>query len=563
MESRIHNGNTADNDLSNIMDYEKYYKIDNDGHYNLHFLNKNRLTIDQIREIFSDFGYVKAVNVSGNEYGLRFIKFKTFDETIRCIKGLSNHDSIKLLLEKSKMNDSSNRFDKKNSNQRQAAKTENSFPKTFNTGKQFNLNSAQNGKFSENESLSHKVRTIEDGQFDNADNFSDTSFRNSKHIHKSNANAIKYNKFDSPSRQQDSIHNFSNKIDYEKYCKIAKDGTYILHFANKKEFSIEEIKKLFSPYGYILSVYANEDKVNGLVFVRYKTLQEAEACLEGFQNSDVISILPQKDKINGQNTIKKSQRSPNQSAEISDTFQGTCNTGKQLHSNYDNEFSKAEEKSINNTISNENNGFDNANNFVETSRTSSHSYKSVNATAYSDSLITNKQHLQSSSQQNINHEEFKIRDYNQGQQLKDKSYFSTKPDANTYVNTTIYNEIPALISDTEIKQKEFDSISDGSLQAGTKNASKVINIPMQEIIVANIHSNYDAPYILHLFKKYNPIAATLAERHEGINIRYCHIYFKTKQDAVAIEEEFDNFYLSGKNLIVLRTSRLKEEAICK
>lgn len=539
MESRIYNENTMDNDLSNTTDYDKYYKLDNDNSYNLHFLNKDGLTIDQIRAIFSTFGQVKGVNVSGNEYGLRFVKFKTLDETIRCIKGLANHDSIKLLLEKSKINGSSNRFDKKNSNQCQVAKVEYSFQRTFNTDKQFNLNSAHNGQFSENESLSHNVKINENGQFDN--------------FHKLNANAIKYNKSDSSSRQQDFVHNGSNKIECEKYYKIAKDGSYVIHFANKKGLNIEEIRNLFSSYGYVLSIYNNDDKVNGLVFVRYKTLQEIEACLEGFQNSDVIFILPQKDKING--TIRKTdQKSSNQATGMQDTFQETCNTGKQFQSNYDQEFSKAEEKSICNANSNGNNEFDNTNNLVETFRASNHNYKSENPIRYSDSLIPKEQDLLSLP---IN----EIFNYHQKQQQKNKSYISKKLNANTYVNNDIHDEIPALISDTEIKQKEFDAMSDSSLQGGIKNASKVIHIPMQEVIVANIHSNYDIHYILHLFKKYNPIAATLAETHVGINVRYCHIYFKTKQDAVAVEEEFDNFYLSGKNLIVLRISQLKEEAM--
>ncbi|CAL1681826.1 unnamed protein product [Lasius platythorax] len=574
MDSRVYNKKTMDNNLSNtdMMDYEKYYKQDSDGNYNLHFLNKNGLSINEIREIFSAYGKVLSVNVSGNDYGLRFIKYKTLDETECCIKGLANSNIIQLLLERTKMNGSNNRLDKKNSSQWQAARTENSSQRASTTGKQFNLNSAHNGKFSEIESLPHNVKTSNgDNQSDNADNFSDTGSKNSRHSYKSNVNASKYDKSDSlvskplPSRQQNSINNSSNKIDYEKYYKIGKDGAYILHFVNKKELDLEEIRKLFSPYGNVISVHANEDKINGLVFVRYKTLQETITCLEGLQNNDVICILPQKDKINGA-AKRTDQRSSNQwqSAGMQNSFQGTFNTKPfNSSSNYDKEFSKAGEKSIHNTTSNGNNRFDNANNFLDTDRRNSNNdYKSVNATTHSDSLISNKQHLLPSRQQSINYE---VSDYNQEQQQKNKSYSSTKPDTNTYVNKDISDDkIPALISDTEIKQNEFDAMSDSSLQAGTKNASSnVMIIPMQEIIVANIHSNYDVHYILHLFKKHNPISATLAETILGTNIRYCHIYFKTIQDSVAIEEEFDNFDLSGKNLIVLRISRLKEEATCK
>ncbi|XP_029167808.1 uncharacterized protein LOC114938175 [Nylanderia fulva] len=449
------------------------------------------------------------------------------------------------------MNDFSNKFDKKDSSQLQTIKTENSFQRTSSTAKQFNLNCVHNGKFSENESLSYNVKTklTEDSQFDNTDYFSDTnSFKSLKHSHKSNANGIKYSKPDSlvSSRQQNSIQN-SNQIDCEKYYKMAKDGTYILHFANKKELSSDEISKLFSPYGSILSLYKNEDKPNGLVFIRYKTLAEIEACLIGLQNSDVISILRQKNQING--TDKRTdQRSSNQSAGIQDTFQGICNTGEQLHSNsnYDKEFLRAKEKSIINTISNETT-FDNTNNFEETS--------GVSAIIQSN-LLSRKQLLLASLKQNVNYEVFK---HNQEQQQNDKSVDLSKPDANTCKNKDLFDKMSTKI--LEKKQKNIDrSVQELSR---TKTSSKITIIPMEEIIVANIHSNYDAHYILHLFRKYNPISATLAEKIVGTNIRYCHIYFKTKHDALAIEEEFDNFCLSGKNLIVLQTGRLKEEAVRK
>jgi len=135
----------------------------------------------------------------------------------------------------------------------------------------------------------------------------------------------------------------------------------------------------------------------------------------------------------------------------------------------------------------------------------------------------------------------------------------TKMDRNMRINTHDY-KMPALISDTEMKSKESDAMSNSSLSNETKkSSSKIVFIPMQEIIVANIHSKYGVHYILHLFEKYSPISATLVKTIPETDIRYCHVYFKSAQDAEAVEEVFDNFDLFGKNLIVLRKSRLLDE----
>ncbi|KAL6428835.1 hypothetical protein ACFW04_007997 [Cataglyphis niger] len=543
------------------MYYEKYYKLDNEG-YTLHFSNKKKFSVSEIQEIFSAFGKVVAVNITGKKDGFRFVKYKTLDETICCIKGLANSNNIQLLPEKSKMNDFNNRSDKKNSSQWQAARTE--YSSQITSGKQ-HLNSAHNEKYSEIESSTHNIKIFnEHNRFDNVDNLSDTGSKSSTCSFKANVNAIKYDKSNAlesnslSSRKQNFVDN-SNKIDFEKYYKIIKDGNYVIHFANKKELSLKEINKLFSSYGNVISVNFSGNRNNGLVFVKYKTLQEIITCLEALQNNPVICILPQKDKID--DTMKKTEQRNSyhwQPTETQDSFQ---ETSKQSNSNYDKKYSEAEKKLIYNTTIDQDK-FDNTNNILDIdSQSSNHGYKS--AITYSDSLIFNGQHSLSRQKSSIN---CQVSDYDLEQQQKNKFHSFTKQTSNTYMDKAISDQIPALISDTEIKQKKFDAMSNSSSMSsqsviGSKNASSnVMIIPMQEIIVANIHANYDVHYILHLFKKYDPISATLVETILDTNIRYCRVYFKTIQDVVTIEEEFDNFDLFGKNLIVLRISRLMEEA---
>lgn len=557
-------------DISNIIDYEKYYKRDNDGCFTVHFANTRKFSVDEIEKIFSSYGKVISVNVTESEHGFRFVKYKTLDEIRCCLKGLKDSNIIELLPERIKPN--SNHRLNKNSSQWQTARMENSSQKISSTDKQFNSNSVHNEKFSIEDST-RNVRTFNgSNQFDNADNFSDTASKNTSHSFKYNVHAMKYDKSDPlisnslSSEQQNSINNSSSKIDYFKYYRKAKDGTYVVHFVNKQELELEEIKKIFSSYGDVLSAHLNRDKLNGLVFIRYKTLHEVEKCLRGLQNNNMITILPQKDKING--TMKKTdQENSNhrQSAEMQDSFQGT-NKQFNSNSNYDKNFSETEEKLVHNTTFDQKK-FYSTNKFLSTdSRSLNHDNKS--AITHSDFLMSDKQISSSSRQSFINYE---VTDYNQEQQRKNKFHSFIKPD-NMYVNKDVSdNKIPALISDTErkisdreVKQKEFDAVSNSSSQSGTKNISpNVMIIPMQEIIVANIHASYDVHYILHLFKKYNPISATIAKTILETDIRYCHVYFKTIQDAVTVEEEFDNFNLSGKNLIVLRISQLIKEATCK
>lgn len=529
------------------IDYDKYYKRDNDGCYTVHFANNKKLSIDEIEEIFSAYGKVMSVNITEHEYGFRFVKYKTLEEIICCLKGLKNSDIIQLLPERIKMNGSNRRL-KYNSTPRK--RLEYSFQKTSDIDNQFNLNSAHNRRSSEIENLTHSTSTSNVSQLDNADNFSDTASRSSHNL-KSNVNAIKHDKSDPLisnslfSGQQNSISN-SSETDYYKYYKIGKDGNYIVHFVNKKELSINEIRTLFSSYGNVVSVYVNGEKINGLVFVRYRSLEETITCLKELQNNDMINILPQKDKING--TVKKTdQENSNhgQLAEMQDSFQG-INRQFDSNSNCDKKFSKPEEKLTPNTS--DRNRFHSTKNFLNTD------FESLNddnksAITHSDFLISDKQ---ISRQRSFNN--YEVTNYNQEQQHKSKFHSFAKPDININVNKNVSDDkiLPLLISDMEIKQKQFDAVSNSS--------SQWRDIPI--IIVANIHASYDVHHILHLFKKYNPISARVVKTILGTNKRYCYVYFKTIQDAITVEEEFDNFDLSDKKLIVLRMSRL-EDAACK
>lgn len=342
------------------------------------------------------------------------------------------------------------------------------------------------------------------------------------------------------------------------------DGTYCIHFSNKKALSKEEIGDMFTPYGDVLSITWKGDINSGLIFIKYGTLEETLHCLESLQKTKLVRILPQKDKISNHKVQRSSDE--RQEGKKDNSFHQPFTTDRQhTNSTYSSQTCAYEEKpTCNRKNSDYNNRFDYADNFSNSSSPQpKHDYKSnINAVKSNklNPLVLNEKHSQYSKQQ---YGDYKVPHYNQiTKQQESKFYRPSKLEANTYMNTDVSdNKIPSLISDPEIKPEELDSKLDHSLPTRTKNTSSKSVVIMQEVIVANIHKNYGVHYILHLFEKRSPISATFVKTIFKTDIRYCLVYFMNADDALAIEKEFDNFSLSGRNLIVLRKSQLNK-VIC-
>lgn len=119
------------------------------------------------------------------------------------------------------------------------------------------------------------------------------------------------------------------------------------------------------------------------------------------------------------------------------------------------------------------------------------------------------------------------------------------------------NEIPGLIS-------AETSMDDGSVKSQVKTDSISSStqiyktIDTVDVIVANLHKEISIHYMLHLFNKYDPIAASLMKSTPQMSIRYCHVYFKTQEQAKQVEKEFDRFVLLDKSLIVLRSHKFEK-----
>lgn len=331
-------------------------------------------------------------------------------------------------------------------------------------------------------------------------------------------------------------------MDHEKYYKIMPDGTYSIHFLNKKQLSKEEINKIFSSFG---NVIWNGD-INGFTFIKYRTLQEVSYCLESLQKNKNIRILPQKNKIN-KSTVQSN--SNELLPRTNNLFQETS-VDKQRHSyiTHNNKTFICEEKSAYGESSN------NVDNFSYASVKAKYDYSShVNAieSPKLNSIEVDKRNSQCSKEQKDN-KVFSFNRVTRQQQAKlHRPLMSYSVQDKNIFND---NKISSLIPEQEIKPKESDIKIDHLSLTCAKNTSYETIITMQEVIVANIHMNYGVHYILHLFEKHSPISATLIKTIHKTDIRYCFVYFINTKDASAIEKEFDNFALSGRNLIVLRKS---------
>lgn len=307
---------------------------------------------------------------------------------------------------------------------------------------------------------------------------------------------------------------------------IEKDrsGTYCILFKNNKGLEITDITEIFSEFGTISSIKTGGDKT-GYHFIRYKHLNEAVGAVEGLKNHPLIRLayhspknqngtngaIPKK-KINfkgkfSQNSTKKSQDDQNQ------TFD------KSEDSMWDSVRLKSEETNLNKSMDSD-----------QVSISSRVSMRNHN-------VGFNKNHSRGGSRSNRSNDtqhnvENNISEYHQGNSKK----FNTNS--------------PKL------------SESDGHFHSdlNINHLQEQNTVLAEEVVVANLHSNVTAAYILHVFEKYEPIAVTKIKTVPKSKYRFCHVYFKTREIAMKAEDEYDETALFGQKLIVLRPNRLIDEA---
>ncbi|XP_053988385.1 uncharacterized protein LOC128881398 [Hylaeus volcanicus] len=290
-------------------------------------------------------------------------------------------------------------------------------------------------------------------------------------------------------------------MNIEQYYDKKSDGSYVIHFPNDKGISLRELDQIFSAYGFVLSL-DNRRNTHGLCFIRYGNLEEVKLCIEGLKNHKFIRILPHKNKILKQQPAKKTIHKQNK--ERNDQNHSVCESNKQLQYGNEHKFrNKMEHKEGSST--------------TDSSDISISSMRSIVNSKCSHKYALSRNHKVSKG----------VESYEE-------------------------DEIPQLICNN---QKHTTYNNEGFL------SNNETTIPAQEVVVANIHPNLGIHYILHLFEKYNPISVSLMLMIPKTSIRYCHVYFKSNEEALATEKEFDRKVLLGKNLIVLRAQKLLLESL--
>nr|XP_034182267.1 uncharacterized protein LOC117605259 [Osmia lignaria] len=306
-------------------------------------------------------------------------------------------------------------------------------------------------------------------------------------------------------------------MDDEKYYHKKLDGSYVVHFPNNKGLSKSEIEEMFSGFGNVLSV-DDRGQPHGLCFVRYENCEDVIRCIKGFKDHRYIKILPHKSKTKTMNTKLRSQNKQSKNGQWN--YQADSNISKSLSA-----------KSTNNSNGN---GMDNED-FSDTSFSSSIQTIDSEGGSHKRTLSLKQLRLKNLQRAALNNSLPSDACTNSSKKSKQISDM---------------DEIPALVCTNKnygINNTKFSKLSSVVVQA-------------QEVIVANIHPSLSIHYLLHLFEKYNPIAVSLMMTIPKSGIRYCHVYYKTLEDAFATVEEFDKSLLRGKNLIVSTSQKLMEEA---
>ncbi|XP_011506194.1 PREDICTED: uncharacterized protein LOC105368772 [Ceratosolen solmsi marchali] len=308
-----------------------------------------------------------------------------------------------------------------------------------------------------------------------------------------------------------------------------KNGEYCLIFPNKHAVSFNEIKRIFSKFGNVTQIKVAGNKT-GFHFIQYLTLNEVERAINGLKEHATIKLVLHRPQCYSQSN---------------------CNVKRkvQVHTIQNDQTSKMENQGkSNNTIQ------------------LGHKVKTEKLLIENSECVNSDNNIPCGSDNSINSY------YLNGQYLSGSERIYAKSmndDSNTmgkqevkpkHLNSNI--EICEYNSENETDYTKTDDDIPNLVKRTNSNAiSKIQILDAEAIIVANIHENYGCGYILHLFEHARPLAISYITLLPNSNTRYCYVYFETLKDTIEIEQHFDKYNLSGKKLIVLRPSRLIEEAM--
>ncbi|XP_069690769.1 probable ATP-dependent RNA helicase ddx42 isoform X2 [Periplaneta americana] len=127
-----------------------------------------------------------------------------------------------------------------------------------------------------------------------------------------------------------------------------KDGLYAVCFKNFKDLSEEKVREMFSRYGNVVNIrFLKQEAPGGLVFVRYRTLEETKSCLEGFLETKELNVRMAFNKTDQQNgTDQKIKSDTNKSKEGATNNKGAYRKNGENHYGNQTGFKKGFEKNF-------------------------------------------------------------------------------------------------------------------------------------------------------------------------------------------------------------------------
>lgn len=325
-------------------------------------------------------------------------------------------------------------------------------------------------------------------------------------------------------------------MEYEKYYDKRING-YVIHFPNNKGLSLQEITQMFSAFGKIVSVN-NRGKSNGLCFVKYETVDDAKKCIDGFRNNSSIKILPHKMKNNiiDTNTNIEASKDVDTDAQDKRMFKQNIYKNNSEENNHFTTYLLSTKQSQNMQIDNQSNC-----NLSDSSSKDN----------FNDDVDVDGKNKTN------HHSPIPILSLEQRIRLKNLKKFASNTSISSAITNNTSRELEDISDETNIPA--LVHIDQKYEMHNINIIPSVKIIPAYEVIVANIHSSLTIHYILHLFEKFNPISISLMMRLPKTNMLYCHVYFKTYEDAYATMKQFDMYNIHGKKLIVLTSNKLMEE----
>ncbi|XP_048260300.1 uncharacterized protein LOC105667144 [Bombus terrestris] len=327
-------------------------------------------------------------------------------------------------------------------------------------------------------------------------------------------------------------------MDHEKYYDRKSDGSYVVHFLNKKGLNLQEVNERFSAFGKVLSV-DDHGKANALCFIRYETVEDAIKCIDGFKNNKSIKILPHVHKVNNTNGKRLSRIN---------TRGKILQSKKKRSSNQDSSRHCFEKSNLNNN-------FSLTKQFQDTEtdcHSSSNILKSLsNNSNFKNDKVDDKDSVDRASPKQISSSKHISRFIDLQKIISNSLISSGVTNGNVKESKKIFDEteIPALMPIDQKYRVQNDKV--------VPSSTKII--PAKEVIIANINPSLSIHYILHLFNKFNPIAASSMMLIPKTDISYCYVYYETYNEAYASMKEFDMYHLHGRKLIVLTTEELMKE----